>query len=198
MRIERDGIVLRDYQLSDIDDEIRWTNTETDWFYEDTPWTTITQVDPDELRADMMEIMEEMTEDAIRLRFEIEVEGRHIGLLSSYYLDENYEQPSWDSIGPCKNAGENHTVRALGIEICEKDCWGKGIGAKALSLFMDYYRSIGENRFLVEIWSGNKRMLGCAEKLGFKEVKRIKGAHMVDGIEYDALIWEKRFEFGYS
>lgn len=82
MRIERDGIVLRDYQLSDIDDEIRWTNTETDWFYEDTPWMTITQVDSDELRADMMEIMEEMTEGVIRLRFEIEVEGRHIGLLS--------------------------------------------------------------------------------------------------------------------
>ena len=194
MRIERDGIALRDYQISDIDDEIRWTNTETDWFYEDTPWMTITQVDPDELRADVMEIMEEMTEDAIRLRFEIEVEGRHIGLLSSYYLDENYEQPPWDSIDPGKNAGENHTVRAIGIEICERDCWGKGIGTKAMSLFIDYYRSIGENRFLIETWSGNKRMLGCARKLGFEEVKRVKGAHIVDGKEYDALMWEKRFE----
>lgn len=36
-KITFDGIVLRDYQLSDIEDEIRWTNVDTAWFYADTP-----------------------------------------------------------------------------------------------------------------------------------------------------------------
>jgi len=60
MKIEFENIVLRDYQLSDIEDEIRWTNVDTAWFYADTPWAVMEKVDPDELRADMIEIMESM------------------------------------------------------------------------------------------------------------------------------------------
>ena len=92
------------------------------------------------------------------------------------------------------NAAENNSVRALGIEICEMGYWGKGIGAKTLNALMEYYRGYGESRFWLETWSGNLRMLGCAKKLGFYEIKRTKGAHIVDGTEYDALVLEKRFE----
>lgn len=191
MKITIDGITLRDYLPSDVEDEVRWTNTDTAWFYADTPWMTMETVDPDELRADMMEIMSQMPEDAIRWRFEIEVDGRHIGMVSSYYLDENYEPTPWESIDQRKNAEENHSIRALGIEICEMDCWGKGIGTKTLTALMDYYRSLGEHRFLLETWSGNERMLGCAGKLGFTEVKRTKAAYVVNGREYDALVLEK-------
>jgi RimJ/RimL family protein N-acetyltransferase len=152
---------------------------------------TMEPVDPDELRADMMEIMSNMPEDAIRWRFEIEVDGRHIGMVSSYYLDENYEPTPWESIDQHRNAEGNHSIRALGIEICEMDCWGKGIGTKTLTALMDYYRSLGEHRFLLETWSGNDRMLGCAKKLGFTEAKRTKAAYVVNGKEYDALVLEK-------
>ena len=68
----------------------------------------------------------------------------------------------------------------------------RGIGGKALTAFMEYYRSLGERRFLLETWSGNARMLGCARKLGFVEVKRQKGAYVVDGKAYDGLTLEKR------
>ena len=81
MKIEFENIVLRDCQLSDIEDEIRWTNVDTVWFYADTPWAVMEKVDPDELRADMIEIMDSMPKNAIRWRFEIEVDGRHIGLV---------------------------------------------------------------------------------------------------------------------
>ena len=194
MKITYDNITLRDYQLSDVEDEVRWTNVETAWFYADTPWMTMEEVDPEGLRADMIEIMESMPEDAIRWRFEIEVDGRHIGLVSSYYRDENFEYTPWESIDQSKNAEGNNSIRELGIEICEMAYWGKGIGPKALTALMNYYRSLGENRFLLETWSGNKRMLGCARKLGFSEVKRRKGAYVVDGIEYDELLLEKRFD----
>ena len=56
---------------------------------------------------------------------------------------------------------------------------------------MDYYRSLGEHRFLLETWSGNDRMLGCAKKLGFTEAKRTKAAYVVNGKEYDVLVLEK-------
>ncbi len=188
-----DGIVLRDYRLSDVEDEIRWTNTDTAWFYADTPWMKMEPVDPDELRREMREILSSLSEDAIRWRFEIEVAGRHIGLVSSYCLDANYKATPWESIDQGKNAEENRSARALGIEICERDAWGKGIGGKALAAFMAYYRDLGERRFLLETWSGNLRMLGCAKKLGFTEVRRTPDAYTVNGKAYDALILERQF-----
>lgn len=192
MKITLDNITLRDYVLSDVEDEVRWTNVETEWFRSDTPWMEIEPVDADELRADMAEIINNMPENAIRWRFEIEVDGRHIGLVSSYYLDSNFEYTPWESIDQSKNAFQNNSIRALGIEICEMDYWGKGIGTKVLTMLMDYYRSFGENHFLIETWSGNHRMLGCARKLGFHEVKRIKDAHVVDGAAVDDLVLERR------
>ena len=193
MKINFDNITLRDYVLTDVEDEIRWTNKETEWFYSEAPWMTLEPVDAEKLRTDMAEIISDMPEDAIRWRFEIEVDGRHIGQVSSSYKDKDLKQTPWDSIDQSKNAPQNNSIRALGIEICEMEYWGKGIGTKALTAFMEYYRNLGENHFLLETWSGNYRMLGCARKLGFYEVKRIKGTITVDGKEFDELVLEKRF-----
>lgn len=193
MKITFDNITLRDYVLSDVEDEVRWTNEETAWFRAEAPWMTLEPMDADELRADMEEIISDMPEDAIRWRFEIEVDGRHIGQLSSSFLDNNFEQTPWDCIDQGKNAPQNNSIRVLGIEICEKEYWGKGVGTKALTAFMEYYRALGEDRFLLETWSGNDRMLGCAKKLGFYEVKRTKGTITVDGKAFDELVLEKSF-----
>lgn len=193
MKIAFDNITLRDYVLSDVEDEIRWTNEETEWFHSEAPWMTLEPVDADELRDDMAEDISSMPEDAIRWRFEIVVDGRHIGQVSSYYLNNDFEHTPWNSIDQGKNAPQNNSVRTLGIEICEMEYWGKGIGTKALIAFMEYYRNLGENRFLLETWSGNLRMLSCAKKLGFCEVKRTKGAIAFDGKEFDELILEKIF-----
>lgn len=190
MKIAYENITLRDYQLSDVDDEVRWTNEETEWFRAEAPWMTLDKVDADELRADMRSVIDGMAEDAIRWRFELEADGQHIGMVSSHYLDENYENLPWTSINQRKNAVGNHAVRALGIEICQPEHWGKGLGAKALTALMAYYRSLGERRFALETWSGHLRMLGCARKLGFREVKRNKGAYVVDGTAYDEVILE--------
>ena len=38
-----------------------------------------------------------------------------------------------------------------------------------------------------QTWSGNIRMLRCAEKLGFVECNRNVGAREVDGKKYDGL-----------
>lgn len=194
MKIKYDNVVLRDYILSDVEDEVRWTTIETEWFRHDTPWMEIEPVNADELRADMAKIIDSMPEDAIRWRFEIEVDGHHIGVVSSYYLNKNFEYTPWETIDQSKNASENNSIRGIGIEICDMNYWGKGIGTKALTALMEYYRSFGGNHFLIETWSGNHRMLGCAKKLGFYEVKRTKDVHNVDGNLYDEIILEKIFK----
>lgn len=147
MKIKYDNVVLRDYILSDVEDEVRWATIETEWFRHDTPWMEIEHVNADELRADMAKIIDSMPEDAIRWRFEIEVDGHHIGLVSSYYLNKNFEYTPWETIDQSKNASENNSIRGIGIEICDMNYWGKGIGTKALTALMEYYRRFGENHF---------------------------------------------------
>jgi len=193
VRIEFEGITLRDYQISDVDDEVRWTNEQTEWFQAEAPGMTMKKVDADELRKDMQEIISSMDEKSIRWRFQIEVDGKHIGSVSSFFLDANYENKPWESIDPKKNAVDNQSVRELGIEICEMDCWGKGFGTKALLAFMNYYRSLGECRFVMKTRSGNERMLGCARKLGFYELKRSKEEEAEEGQDFDVVVLEKVF-----
>ena len=44
MKIQFENIILRDYRLSDVEDEVRWTNIDTAWFSEDTPLRIINKV----------------------------------------------------------------------------------------------------------------------------------------------------------
>ena len=186
MEIRYEDILLRDYRQSDIEDEIRWMNEETAWMVADMPWETVEPVDPEKLREEMTAMLSGMPQDAIRWRLEIEKDGTHIGFVSSYYLGEDYRPISWETLSE-----DTPEIRALGIEICEPAYWGRGIGTKTLSAFMDDYRDHGETRFALETWSGNVRMLGCAEKLGFREAKRERDAHQVGGQGYDALVLER-------
>ena len=43
MKIVYGDITLRDYQLTDVEDEVRWTNVDTAWFYEGWLWRRLTQ-----------------------------------------------------------------------------------------------------------------------------------------------------------
>lgn len=121
IKIVTGNTVLRDYQVSDIEDDIRWSNTDTAWLAADTPWQMPEPFDPDNVRTDMLEMTANLQENTVRWRFEIEVSGRHIGFVSSYYPDRMLCHPGPDSVEP----GKRHRVQALGIVICEQDYWGK-------------------------------------------------------------------------
>ena len=126
------------------------------------------------------ESVKDLPDDVLRWKFEIEWNGRHIGWVSSYLIDENYE---W--VG--KNKDGQTVYRAIGIDICEPDLCGNGIGTNALRAFMNYYFENGVNELYTQTWSGNVRMLRFAEKLGFQECNRNIGAREVDGQKYDGL-----------
>ena len=185
MRIVFDNIILRDMIESDIEDYVRWFTVERVWENWDAPWEKEDK-DEETERTSWREYYESVKyrpDDVLRWKFEIEWNGRHIGWVSSYCIDENYE---W--VGKIK---DGQTVyRAIGVSICEPNLWGKGIGTNALRAFMNYYFENGVDELYTQTWSGNVRMLSCAKKLGFKECDRDIGEREVDGQKYDGLTFK--------
>lgn len=197
MKIEYKNIVLRDMKKEDIEDDIRWNTTETDWAHWDAPWES----EPDLLTFDAEKYREkelaklEKPLDGIRWGFEIDTEnGVHIGSVNSYMINSDYD---WTPLGKAK-PGEK-LFRTVGIDICESSFCEKGFGTKALAAFIRYYLDNGEKEFFTQTWSGNIRMVKCAEKLGFEVCCRNKNSRRVRGKDYDGLTFrlnlEKFFEY---
>lgn len=184
MEIKYENIILRDIVKSDIEDYVRWFTNDTEWAKWDAPWES---AETDELKeretwTDYYESCKNLTDEFIRKRFEIVHCGKHIGWVTSYLIDENYK---WISAG---NVKEWQTVyRAIGIDICEKNIWGNGIGTNALRAFIQYNIEHGYNELYTQTWSGNTRMLRTVEKLGFKLCNRVADAREVSNEKYDAL-----------
>ena len=185
MKIEYDNIILRDMIESDIEDYVRWFTVEREWENWDAPWEKEDTYEETERKrwTEYYESVKDRPDDARRWKFEIEWNGRHIGWVNSYCIDENYE---WvGKIEECQTV-----YRAIGIDICEPDLYGNGIGTNTLRAFMNYYFENGVNELYTQTWSGNARMLRCAEKLGFVECDRDVGALEIDGQKYDGLTFK--------
>ncbi|HRX13833.1 MAG TPA: GNAT family protein [Eubacteriales bacterium] len=180
MQIAYKNIILRDYLEKDIADEIRWFNKETAWMTADTPWEPIVPANEIEIENDIRRYLSSIRSDAERSRLEIETEGKHIGFVCAYSPNKDFEIQD----NQIQNANK---YCALGIEICEPAFWGKGLGAQALSAFIRYYHNYDFNVFYLETWSGNVRMIKCAEKLGFSIYKRELNARKVNDVNYDAI-----------
>ena len=185
MKIEYKDIILRDMTEEDIEDYIRWNTVETDWANWDAPWESLPDLltfNPEEYRKKELEKLAK-PKDKIRWGFEIETpSGEHIGAVSSYMMNENFEWIPAKDIKPGDKA-----FRAVGISICESSFCEKGLGTKALAAFINYYFENGEEEIFTQTWSGNIRMIKCAEKLGFEECRRKKDLRLVRGEHYDGL-----------
>ena len=194
MKIEYKDIILRDMTEADIEDDIRWYTVETDWSNWDAPWEPLPDIpDTDSYRKkELLKLAE--PKEKIRWGFEIETaEGNHIGTVSSYMINENFE---WTPVKSAK-PGEK-LFRTVGIDICESSFCGKGLGRKALAAFVNYYLENGEDEIYCQTWSGNIRMIKCAEKLGFEVCKRKTDYREVNGKKYDGLTFRLNKEKFYN
>ena len=187
MRIKFENIILRDMIESDIEDYVRWFTVEREWENWDAPWEKEDTDEETERRSwtEYYDSVKQLPNEEFRWKFEIVCNGRHIGWVSSYMMNECYEWIGADTIQPGQTV-----YRAIGICICEPDVWGNGIGTKVLRAFMNYYFENGVDELYTQTWSGNVRMLRCAEKLGFKECNRNIGTREVDGEKYDGLTFK--------
>ena len=182
MQITYEPIILRDMTASDIEDYVRWFTTETLWANTDAPWEPIdTDIETERTAWNRYyQSVKTLPDDTRRWKFEIEWNGRHIGWVSSYPIDQHYR-----GVNQVK---EGQTARlAVGIDICEPDVWGHGVGTSALNAFIRYCFENGVTELYTQTWSGNTRMVRCAEKLGFVECNRNVGSREVDGQQYDGL-----------
>ena len=188
MEIQGVDVVLRDMKESDIEDYVRWFTKETEWAQWDAPWEALEDDEESARKAwtARYERSKGLTDDEVRSRFEIEYKGKHIGSVNSYWIDEAYKWISESDIQPGQKV-----YQTVGISIYESGRWGKGIGTQALQAFIQYFNDCGFDEIFTQTWSGNVRMLKCAEKLGFTVCRRIEGEREVRGEKYDALTLKK-------
>ena len=180
-------IVLREMKESDIADEIRWNTVETEWSLWDAPWEmeeAIRSFDPE---AETKRLLEFIHGPKPSIPYSLEVdtaEGVHIGTVSQYLIDENYD---WISR---KDAQGKRVFHTLGIDIAESRFWGQGYGTRALAAWTQYFLDQGIRDICLQTWSGNVRMVRCAEKVGFRECNRFVGNRHIRGGIYDGLTFQ--------
>lgn len=185
MRLLNDKVILRDMIASDAEDRVLWETLETEWLDWDAPWENdpasvyYAPFDEAALRRSLAGKLARIREDdGPRASFEIcvnDAEQTHIGWCNSYRIDENcFYSP----------AGSR---RAIGIDIPPEAARHKGYATAAWRLFIGYLFGNGESEVYTQTWSGNSRVLGLIEKLGFTEIDRKKGIRHVRGAQYDAL-----------
>ena len=120
-------IKLRDMLETDIEDYVRWFTSDIEWAQWDAPWESSFSNDENEERKEWKEYynsVKDLPDNVERWKFEIEVDNKHIGWVSSYtdldYLDNK----------------EN--ILAIGIDIPSVSDRGKGYGSAALKEFINY------------------------------------------------------------
>lgn len=178
-------IILRDMRESDIEDWIRWYNEETQWGDWDAPDEEMQPVNPDEFRAKMKKMLESPRQ-GFRSFFEMDTAwGDHIGAVSSYAIDDNFRWMSWKDAHAC-----GKFYHTLGLDICDSRFWGKGLGTQALTAFAKHFLDNGKEPLCLQTWSGNERMIRCAEKIGFVEWNRFVGNRRIRGGIYDSLTFK--------
>lgn len=173
--MKKANVVLRNMIFGDIEDYVRWFTVETEWMKTDSPWEN-EETTPEAERSswtDYYERIRELPDDSKRWKYEIELDGKHVGWVSCYV-----------DLGYVDNPGN---IPAVGIDIPDATAWNKGIGTKALQQFLGDLKERGYKCVYTQTWSGNHAMLRVAEKLGFTEIVRKKDFRVVDGKKYDAI-----------
>lgn len=178
-------IVLRDMVESDIADWVRWQTVQTEWMDWDGPDLESDPFDEQAFRAECDEQLKSpMT--VFRSFFELATkDGKHIGMVSSYATDENFQHLSW-----AQAHSADQFWFTLGICICESGDWSKGLGTQALAAFCKHFLDHGKENLRLQTWSGNVRMVRCAERIGFRECNRFVGNRHIRGGVYDGLTFQ--------
>ncbi|CAM3905600.1 Putative ribosomal N-acetyltransferase YdaF [Vibrio aerogenes CECT 7868] len=100
----------------------------------------------------------------------IEVQGQAVGAVSYYW---ECEVTRW---------------LEAGIVIYDSVYWNQGIGCKALVPWISYlFDTLEIERVGLTTWSGNVRMMACAERLGLKQEARLRKVRFYQGTYYDSV-----------
>lgn len=100
----------------------------------------------------------------------IEVEGKTIGIVTFYW---EHDASRW---------------LEAGILIYDPSLWSGGYGTEALSLWVEcLFQHLNIARVGITTWSGNPRMMRCAEKIGMQLEGRMRKCRYYKGVYYDSI-----------
>ena len=182
-------VLLRDARPEDVEARLRWATVEVAWQDWDAPWEGKSVTSPERVQVARRAISEDVRKPVPEPRNQLWIErigGPLLGWVNSYHHDES-DRSIW-----------------VGVNVCESAFWGQGLGTEALRLWIGHlFEHMDLRRIRVGTWSGNRRMVRCAEKCGFVLVERRRGVREVRGKQYDALEleltrreWEEQYVGG--
>lgn len=182
MRIENNKVILRDFIEKDIEDMIRWETVDTEWQLWDAPWETDEEFDCEKYKEKILKaINNNKNNNSMRYKFQISIKDgleTHIGWCNVYKIDSNFKYTA---------EGGNY---AIGIDIPEEKVRRNGYGIAAWKLLIDYLISNDIKNIYTQTWSGNTRLIGLANKIGFEECNRNINERFVRGASYDGLTFK--------
>lgn len=178
-------IVLRDLIRSDIEDWIRWETMDTEWMDWDGPDLEAPPFVEEEFRAECEALLTEPPR-GFKNFFELcTSEGKHIGMVTAGLTGDNFQYLTREEL----DAGKKY-YHTIGIVICESGDWSRGLGTQAVAAFCAHFLNHGRTQIRLQTWSGNLRMVRCAEKVGFVECNRFLGNRHIRGGVYDGLTFQ--------
>lgn len=167
------AIVLRDGELAIRPTEERdyrrlWQlihgDSDPEWKRWDAPYLPLPSKSLDEFCHDRLQRLQ--TDDPIPSRWVVEIDGLVVGEVSYYW---EHRPSNW---------------LEAGIVIYDSAHWSRGVGTRALALWTDdLFRTIPDiPRVGLIAWSGNERMIRCAQKLRMQLEGRLRKCRRVEGI----------------
>ncbi len=171
MIITGERVNLRDRRMEDLDDYRRWFAPGQAWQEWDAPWEPVKP--PGEKAEERWRQRLAQPSPEPRAGLEIETRGgRHIGWVNSYWVSQEND---WRDCGIC---------------IAEEGLWGQGLGREAFGLWLDYQmEAYNLPRIGIGTWSGNRRMIRVAARVGMRQEACFPQARLVNGQRYDAVRW---------
>lgn len=174
VNISGKNILIRDWQLNDLERYAHWQQPGHTWQDYDGPYFARPKA-------------EKIPSIINQLRKQIEAKKwetiRHTLVIARKSDDVLIGRVNW-----YWQSQETNWL-SIGIAVYDPANWRQGIGFEALGLWCDYLWDAMPTivRLGLATWSGNTRMMRLAEKLGFQEEARHRKARIVDGRYYDSM-----------
>lgn len=138
---------------------------EKEWKMHDAPYYPLVYQSRFQFRRNLFKRLREAETAMI-----IDFQGEAVGYLSSYWEDQS-----------------SHWLE-VGITIFTSKFWSQHIGRKALTLWISHlFQQTDVARIGLSTWSGNPRMMKCAEALGMKQEGCMRNVRFFEEKYYDSL-----------
>lgn len=161
-------VILRPLKTEDL--SLLWENiygeSNPEWKEWDAPYFTLETVPFDRWEQSQCKKIREKDYSSLL----IDVDGQAIGMVTFYW---EHEPSRW---------------LECGIVIYRLEYWNGGYGTEALKLWVNHvFENNNVARVGITTWSGNKRMMKAAEKVGMQLEGRMRKCRYYNGVYYDSI-----------